>query len=284
MRCRECREKIFSSAEKAAEKSEGQAYPQGLTLPKDVRKHIESCSSCASLAEAVRLTSEETALRTEAPDRLAERVAAAVINPAVDFEADAPKDNVADFAVPERSGEDSRFGKDRFGLGRAVSLAAAAVFLVAVSVSVTLMVSGNGPGGAPGGETAGNVATAEGKEAETEEAEAIEAGKAAEEGPEIVESGKAESEEKDVATIHLTLEAPNAQSVAVVGDWNDWNPQKHQMKDEEGNGIWELRVQVKRGEEYRYQFLINGEKWIPDPNAPLQVEDGFGGTDSILNI
>ncbi|MFW6139318.1 MAG: isoamylase early set domain-containing protein [Spirochaetota bacterium] len=88
----------------------------------------------------------------------------------------------------------------------------------------------------------------------------------------------------EMVKVHLTLKAPEASRVAAVGDWNDWDPSSHRMSDKNGDGVWEITIKVRPGTEYRYQFLINGDKWVPDPNAPMQVNDGFGGADSILQI
>ncbi len=84
--------------------------------------------------------------------------------------------------------------------------------------------------------------------------------------------------------VHLHLTAPGAERVAVVGDWNEWEPGSDLLQDKDGDGVWETRVEVPLGQEYRYQFLIDGEKWIADPGAAISVDDGFGGTNSILDI
>jgi hypothetical protein len=52
----------------------------------------------------------------------------------------------------------------------------------------------------------------------------------------------------------------------------------------DGDGVWEIEIPLKKGEEHQYQFLVDGESWIPDPEAPLQVGDGFGGVNSVLQI
>jgi hypothetical protein len=82
--------------------------------------------------------------------------------------------------------------------------------------------------------------------------------------------------------VHLVLQAPRAKTVSVVGDWNDWDPNRNRLRDPDGNGSWEIRLRLHKGEELRYQFLIDGERWIADPQAPLQIDDGFGGTSSVL--
>ena len=70
----------------------------------------------------------------------------------------------------------------------------------------------------------------------------------------------------------------------MVGDWNGWNPDAHPLTDDNGDGIWETEIKLHPGKEYRYQFYIDKEIWIADPDAPLAIEDGFGGVNSILRI
>ncbi len=88
----------------------------------------------------------------------------------------------------------------------------------------------------------------------------------------------------ELVTVRLILAAPGAASVSVVGDWNDWDPDKDRLRDADGDGVWEIRLRLQRGLEARYQFLVDGERWLADPRAPLQIEDDFGGTSSVLQI
>ena len=92
------------------------------------------------------------------------------------------------------------------------------------------------------------------------------------------------SPRRETVTVTLLLEAPAARSVAVVGDWNGWDQKQGTLTDEDGDGVWEISVELPHSGEYRYQFIINGESWIPDPKAALQVDDGFGGVNSVLGI
>ncbi len=85
-------------------------------------------------------------------------------------------------------------------------------------------------------------------------------------------------------TVHLIATVPYAQQVAVAGDWNSWNPTTHQMQKKQNGDTWEIIFRVVPDREYRYQLVIDGEQWIPDPGSHLQVEDGFGGINSILEI
>jgi 1,4-alpha-glucan branching enzyme len=88
----------------------------------------------------------------------------------------------------------------------------------------------------------------------------------------------------DTVTVRFVLEAPRASKVSVVGDWNGWKPDENRLIDPDGDGVWELQIELRRGSEYRYQFIIDNEQWIPDPSSSLRIEDGFGGFNSILHI
>ena len=62
--------------------------------------------------------------------------------------------------------------------------------------------------------------------------------------------------------------APHAESVAVTGTFNHWNPRRHAMKKEGASGVWSLEVrEAKPGDEY--MFLINGEVERKDPRARM---------------
>ena len=50
--------------------------------------------------------------------------------------------------------------------------------------------------------------------------------------------------------------APQAQSVSLVGDFNNWNPAAHPMK-QMPDKAWFLTVELKHGH-HRYAFLVDG--------------------------
>lgn len=72
-------------------------------------------------------------------------------------------------------------------------------------------------------------------------------------------------------------------SVAVVGDFNDWNPDKHQLNDENEDGIWTATLKLEPGR-YEYMFILDGQKWVPDPEAYRYVRDGFGNKNAVIEI
>ena len=81
----------------------------------------------------------------------------------------------------------------------------------------------------------------------------------------------------------LKINDGKAHTVAIAGDFNDWNPQANILKDPEGDGIWTGTLKLEPGR-YEYMFVLDGEKWFPDPNALRYVKDGFGNKNAILEI
>lgn len=83
--------------------------------------------------------------------------------------------------------------------------------------------------------------------------------------------------------VTIEFRAPSAATVAIVGDFNGWNPESHLMVSGEEGRVWRLKLRLKPGV-YEYGFLVDGKDWLADPNADGFTADGFGGENSILII
>ena len=81
----------------------------------------------------------------------------------------------------------------------------------------------------------------------------------------------------------LRIGDSRAHTVAIAGDFNGWNPQANILEDPDGDGIWTGTLKLEPGR-YEYMFVLDGEKWFPDPNALRYVKDGFGNRNAILEI
>ena len=79
--------------------------------------------------------------------------------------------------------------------------------------------------------------------------------------------------------VQFVLVAPDAKSVAVVGDFNDWNPSATPL--ESARGMWSSEEVVTAGR-HDYAFVIDGTRWIADPSAPRAPADELGGGYSVL--
>lgn len=84
-------------------------------------------------------------------------------------------------------------------------------------------------------------------------------------------------------SIEFVLVAPTAQSVSVVGDFNDWDLSATPLQPEAGHGVWSVTVPLAPGR-YRYSFLVDGNVWRQDPNRAPALEDEFGRPNSVVTI
>ncbi len=75
----------------------------------------------------------------------------------------------------------------------------------------------------------------------------------------------------------------DARTVALVGDFNGWDPTADPMTDENGDGVWTLFYPLAPGR-YAYKFVVDGRRWIPDPANPDTQPDGFDGINSIVRV
>lgn len=81
--------------------------------------------------------------------------------------------------------------------------------------------------------------------------------------------------------LQFVLIAPQANSVALVGDFNDWDPARAPMRA--AQGVWATAIRLAPGR-YRYAFLVNGAEWRADPAAPLARDDEFGTPSSVVTV
>ena len=81
--------------------------------------------------------------------------------------------------------------------------------------------------------------------------------------------------------VTFSLEAAEAQEASLMGDFNNWNPKMHPMKND-GNGIWSKTVMLYPGE-YEYKFLVDGD-WKEDPRNGQTRPNCFGTRNSVLNL
>jgi 1,4-alpha-glucan branching enzyme len=80
----------------------------------------------------------------------------------------------------------------------------------------------------------------------------------------------------------FVLVAPGAHSVALVGDFNDWDLSATKLVRQGGDGVWYVTLPLRPGR-YRYAFVVDGTVWRNDPNA-VGMEDDFGRPNSVVTI
>jgi hypothetical protein len=83
------------------------------------------------------------------------------------------------------------------------------------------------------------------------------------------------------APVQFVLVAPDAHSVAVVGDFNNWGLNDSALVATNHEGVWSVTAPVPAGV-HRYAFLVNGKQFVADPSAPRSTDDDFGVPSSAL--
>ncbi len=78
----------------------------------------------------------------------------------------------------------------------------------------------------------------------------------------------------------FTLEAPEARSVQVAGDFNSWEPSNCEM--ELSSGIWRKIISLEPGR-YRYRYVVDG-RWKTDPLNPRVEPSPYGDYDSVIAL
>ena len=81
----------------------------------------------------------------------------------------------------------------------------------------------------------------------------------------------------------LRLSEGKFQTVALAGDFNQWNSQSNPLENPDGDDTWTTTLKLAPGR-YEYMFILDGKEWIPDPNSNRFVRDGFGNKNAVLEI
>ena len=92
----------------------------------------------------------------------------------------------------------------------------------------------------------------------------------------------APAEASTTVPVRLVYHADQAGTVNVAGSCNGWDPSATPMiRGQDGN--FYVVLPLNRGR-HEYMFVVDGERWLPDPTAVMLADDGFGQQNAILEI
>ena len=77
----------------------------------------------------------------------------------------------------------------------------------------------------------------------------------------------------------VTFVVPNAQRVAIAGEWNEWTPVALVRV---GGERWQTTVALGKGA-HRFSLLVDGDRWVVPSGVP-SIPDSFGGTVGLLVV
>jgi hypothetical protein len=81
----------------------------------------------------------------------------------------------------------------------------------------------------------------------------------------------------------FTIKSLDARQVALVGDFNQWNPRRHRLHRDGQTATWYITVQLPAGL-HKYAFIVNDSVWTTDPSALRTVDRDFGVTSSLVLV
>lgn len=81
----------------------------------------------------------------------------------------------------------------------------------------------------------------------------------------------------------FTIYAPDAKAVSIAGSFNSWQPAATPLQPADGSGTWIVELPLSSGR-HTYMFVIDGTKWVSDPNAPLDAVSEFGKSNSVVTV
>ena len=87
----------------------------------------------------------------------------------------------------------------------------------------------------------------------------------------------------DGSVVRFVIAAPGASTVALVGDFNAWNVGATPLQATEREGVWTVTVPLPAGR-HEYAFVVDGVRWLSDPNAPRAGTADFGPANSVVTV
>lgn len=74
-----------------------------------------------------------------------------------------------------------------------------------------------------------------------------------------------------------------ADSVAVLGEFNEWEPEATPMTKRK-DGSFSVTLSLDADHQYRFRYLVDGEVWVNDEQADELVGNQFGSQDCVLAV
>ncbi len=83
-------------------------------------------------------------------------------------------------------------------------------------------------------------------------------------------------------TAHFEITSAGARRVALVGDFNGWDTERHTLTKTDED-TWKIDLRIPKGC-YQYLFLVDGMEWKTDSCRTELVPDGFGGFNTVIEL
>lgn len=85
--------------------------------------------------------------------------------------------------------------------------------------------------------------------------------------------------------VRVTFEVPSslwAERVNLVGDFNDWDTTRDELRQSRADGAWRITLTLPAGRAYQFRYLINGRDWHNDWHADRYMPNKYGTDNSVV--
>lgn len=73
----------------------------------------------------------------------------------------------------------------------------------------------------------------------------------------------------------------NAESIRIVGEWNDWDREACPMKKLK-NGDFSYQIDLEKNRTYQFRYLVDNKRWFNDKDADAYCPSPFPGIENGL--
>jgi chromosome partitioning protein len=82
--------------------------------------------------------------------------------------------------------------------------------------------------------------------------------------------------------VTFTAFFPDANSVQIAGDFNNWRPERTPLKKYNKSGFWRIKLPLDAGT-YRYRLVVDG-RWLQDPYNDTSEMNPYGEFNSVVQV
>jgi len=73
-----------------------------------------------------------------------------------------------------------------------------------------------------------------------------------------------------------------AETVHLVGEFNNWSETSHPLAWDRQGEVWRITLELPKGHEFQFRYLVNGTEWHNDWDADEYNPNPYGGDNSVV--
>jgi 1,4-alpha-glucan branching enzyme len=86
---------------------------------------------------------------------------------------------------------------------------------------------------------------------------------------------------KDEVEVTFEFSREGLNTVALAGEFNDWQPMSMKLNKKEK--AFRTKIRLPKGEEFKFKYLLNEDEWENDYQADKYIANSLGTEDSVVS-